>query len=301
MKRLPFGVKTAGAIFQKTIETLLKDIPNCINFMDDIVITGKNIAEHIQTLKAVLKRLEANGLRLNADKCKFFQEKIIYLGFNIDKNGLSKNNSNVESILNAGIPKDVSETRAFIGMCNFYSKFIPNFANKMIPLYKLLRKDVKFSWTKQCQEAYEAMKKEISSDNVLVHFDPKKKVILTTDASNTAIAGILSQEFSDNSRRPIAFISRSLNKAECNYSTIQKEALAIIFSVIKLQQYLIGIDFVIETDHKPLLSIFGHDKGLPIMAAARMQRWAFILTGFTFQMKFVKGILNSADVLSRMP
>lgn len=97
MKRLPFGVKTAGAIFQKTIETLLKYIPNCINFMDDIVITGENFSSHVQTLKIVLNRLQTHGLRLNADKCKFFAEKITYLGFNIDKNGLSKSNNNIES------------------------------------------------------------------------------------------------------------------------------------------------------------------------------------------------------------
>lgn len=301
MKRLPFGIKTAGAIFQKNIETLLKDIPNCINFMDDIVVTGKDYNSHIKILKIVLNRLQSHGLRLNADKCKFFQDKITYLGFNIDKNGLSKNKAHVESVLNAPIPKDVSETRAFIGMCNFYSTFIPDFTNKINPLYELLRKDAEFSWNKRCQDSYELIKKEVASDRVLVHFDPNKPIILTTDAANSAVAGILSHEFSDGSRRPIAFISRALTKAERNYSTIQKEALAIIFSVIKLRQYLLGINFVIETDHKPLLSIFGEDKGLPLMAAARMQRWALILSGFTFKIKYVKGILNIADTLSRMP
>lgn len=301
MKRLPFGIKTAGAIFQKTIETLLKDIPNCINFMDDIVVTGKDFNSHIHTLKTVLNRLQAHGLRLNADKCKFFQDKITYLGFNIDKNGLSKNRAHIESVLNAPRPKDVSETRAFIGMCNFYSTFIPQFTSKINPLYELLRKDVEFHWSKRCQESYELMKQEVASDRVLVHFDPNKPIILTTDAANSAVAGILSHEFKDGSRRPIAFISRALSKAERNYSTIQKEALAIIFSVTKLRQYLLGITFVIETDHKPLLTIFGHDKGLPIMAAARMQRWALILSGFTFKINYVKGILNIADTLSRMP
>lgn len=301
MKRLPFGIKTAGAIFQKTIETILKDIPNCINFMDDIVITGKDMQGHIKTLKLVLTRLESVELRLNLDKCKFFQEKTSYLGFNIDKNGLSKTSSHIESILDAPVPTDVSEVRAFIGMCNFHSKFIPNFANKLNPLYELLRKDTKFTWSQKCNEAYLALKKEISSDNVLVHFDPNKPIVLTTDASGTAVAGILAHDFVDGSRRPIAFVSRALNQAERNYSTIQKEALAIVFSVTKLHQYLMGIDFVIETDHKPLLTIFGHDKGLPLMAAARMQRWAIILSGFNFQMKYIKGHLNSADSLSRMP
>lgn len=164
-----------------------------------------------------------------------------------------------------------------------------------------MRKDQPFRWTQQCQNVYEQFKKEIASDSVLVHFDPKLPIVLTTDASATAVAGILSHEFSVGDKRPIAFISRALNKAERNYCSIQKEALAIFFSVIKLYQYLIGAKFIIETDHKPLLAMFGHDKGLPLMADARMQRWALILSGFDYQIRYVKGELNNADALSRMP
>lgn len=301
VKRLPFGVKVAGAIFQKTIETLLRGIPNVMNFMDDIVVTGPDFESHLRTLEMVLKKLQSVGLRLNIEKSCFFMESISYLGFTIDKDGLRMNKKNVESVLNAPVPTNISEVRSLIGMVNFYSIFMPGFAEKMEPLYSLLRKDVKFHWNSEANKAFELLKQEITSDRVLVHFDPNKPVILTTDACDTAVAGILSHEFPNGDLRPIAFVSRSLTKAERNYSTIQKEALAIVFSVTKLYQYLTGLPFILQTDHKPLISIFGEHKGIPLMAAARMQRWAFILSGFNFKIKHIKGSLNHADALSRIP
>lgn len=116
-----------------------------------------------------------------------------------------------------------------------------------------------------------------------------------------AVAGILSHRFEDGLLKPVAFISRSLHTSELNYSVIEKEALAIVFSVTKLSQYLLGVKFELSTDHKPLLAIFGEHKGLPVMASARMQRWAFILSGFNFHIRHVKGIFNIADGLTRMP
>lgn len=300
MKRLPFGVKPAAAIFQKTIENLLRDIEGVVIYQDDITVTGKNFQEHLKNLKLVLKRLQEAGLTLNSNKCSFFQEKISYLGFTIDKHGLSKNTERIESILNAPIPKDVHELRAFIGMVNYYSKFVNQFANLMIPFYKLLQKGVTFNWNDECQRTYELIKKYISSDQILVHFNPDLPIILSTDASNYAIAGVLAHEFPDKQVKPVAFVSRALSKSELNYSTLEKESLAIIFSVTKLRQYLLGYDFVLQTDHKPLVSIFGENNGLPVMAAARMQRWAFILSGFNYTIKYIPGISNCADSLSRI-
>lgn len=301
VNRLAFGIKVAGAIFQKTTETLLRGIPYCMNFMDDIVITGPDFRSHVETLKLVLTKLQSVGLRLNSDKCEFFKESVTYLGFCIDKNGLRKTDKNTKSVLEAPIPQNPSELRAFIGMVNFYSKFISNFAEKMEPLYRLLRKNEKFYFDANAKRAYELLKTEITSEKVLAHFDPKKPIVLTTDACDTAVAGICSHKFSDGTLRPIAFVSRALSAAERNYSTIQKEALAIVFSVTKLHQYLIGNEFILQTDHKPLLAIFGEKKGIPVMAAARMQRWAFQLSAFNFKIQHVKGSLNHADSLSRIP
>lgn len=196
---------------------------------------------------------------------------------------------------------NVSQLRALVGMFNYYSKFIDNFAEKMHPFYELLRKDSKFVWSQNCQNAYETMKRDITSDQVLIYFDPALPIVLTTDASNNAVARILCQRLSDGSMRTVSYVSRALSKSELNYSTLEKEALAIIFCVTKLKQYLLGNKFILQTDHKPLISIFGEKKGLPIMASARMQRWAFFLSGFNYTVEHIKGVSNRADHLSRMP
>lgn len=300
VKRLPFGVKTAAAIFQKTMENLLRDIPYVVVYQDDITITGKNMQEHIRTLKRVLQKLQSSGLKLNLNKSVFFQSEISYLGFNIDKHGLRKNNDRISSIISCPIPKNISELRAFVGMANYYSKFINDFAKIMSPLYNLLSKDVAFDWSDKCHKSFEDIKKSVTSDQILVHFNPDLPIILTTDASNNAVAGILSHRFSETTK-PIAFVSRALTKSEKNYSTLEKEALAIVFSVTKLRQYLLGNKLILRTDHRPLLAIFGSDKGLPVMASARMQRWALILSGFNYTIEYVKGIKNEADSISRMP
>lgn len=151
-------------------------------------------------------------------------------------------------MINAPVPCSVSEVRAFIGMVNYYSKFVENFSKKMDSLYALLRKDIKFCWLKDCQIAYDKIKSDITSERVLVHFNPQLPIILTTDACDTAVAGVLSHEI-DNEQRPIAFVSRALTKSERKYSTLEKEALAIIFCVTKLKQYLLGNKFILNTDH----------------------------------------------------
>nr|XP_041633413.1 uncharacterized protein K02A2.6-like [Drosophila kikkawai] len=300
VKRLPFGIKSAAAIFQKAMESLFQGIPGVVVYQDDITITGRNFQEHITNLKIVLNKLKSVGLKLNTHKCEFFKSKICYLGFMIDKNGLSKTNDRKSSVSLAPTPRNVSELRAFIGMVNYYSKFINNFAQKMNPLYELLRKGTQFEWTSSCQKAYEEIKSEITSEQVLVHYDPELPIVLTTDASNNAVAGILSHKI-DNDLKPIAFVSRSLSKSEINYSTFEKEALAIVYCVVKLRQYLLGTKFILRTDHKPLLGIFGESKGLPLMASARIQRWSVILSGFEYSVEYVKGASNLADGLSRMP
>lgn len=240
------------------------------------------------------------GFKLNLTKCEFFKEEINYLGLTIDRFGLKKNKNRIASVTNAPTPNNVSELRAFLGMVNYYAKFVNNFAKMMIPLYRLLQKNVKFFWSKECEEAYKNIKKEITSDKVLIHFNPKLPIFLTTEASDFAVAGVLSHKI-NNVLKPVAFVSMAQSKAEQKYSTYEKEALAIVFCVTKLKQYLIGNVFTLKTDHKPLISLFGENKVLPVMASARIQRWAFILSGFNYIIEHVKGELNEADNLSRMP
>ncbi|KAL7293237.1 hypothetical protein TKK_0013377 [Trichogramma kaykai] len=302
VNRLPFGTKTACSIFQQAIEEVIQGIPKTKNYFDDIIITGSNRSEHLNNLETVLKRAQKFGLKFRLSKCKFLQPQVEYLGHVIDKAGLHKCPSKIEAISKAPEPKNVQEVQALIGMIKYYGKFIPNLATILSPMNDLLKKGRAFEWTASCQLAYDKVKKEIVSDRVLVHFNPELKIKLACDASKVGLGAVLLHVFPDGTEKPICFASRTLIAAEKNYSVIHKEALAIYWSVNKFFQYLKGTHFILSTDHKPLLALLGAEKGIPQMAAGRMQRWAYFLNGFNYTLEYVKGENNSAaDGLSRLP
>lgn len=300
--RLPFGVKTATGIFQRTMERLFQGLSGVFVFVDDIIVTGKTERDHINNLGKVFQRLVDVGLRLRKDKCLFFQDSVKYLGHIVNREGLSKSNERVEAIMNAPRPKDVSEVRSFCGLINYYGRYIRNLAQRMHPLYQLLKEEAKFNWNAECERAFEEVKAEVAKEVTLAHFNPKLPIILETDASEKGIGGVLSHRLPNGDERPIAFTSRTLSKAESNYPVIQKEALAIIEATKKFHDYIIGHPLTLRTDHKPLLGIFGDKKGIPGLAAARMQRWAIHLSAFNYKIEHKKGVENCvADALSRLP
>ena len=146
--RLPFGVSSAPSIFQRTLDTLLQGIPHTAVYLDDILITGSTMEEHTQTLKKVLNRLLESGLRLKKEKCFFFQRSITYLGHLIDGEGIHPTSDKLQVILDAPSPKNVTELRSYLGMVNYYNKFIPNASARLKPLYDILHKDQRRSWNK---------------------------------------------------------------------------------------------------------------------------------------------------------
>lgn len=300
--RLVFGLSSAQAIFQRTIEKILSGIEGMVlQYLDDILITGKSEEEHFKTLQEVLKRLEGAGLVLRKDKCLFFQNSVSYLGFVIDRHGLHKSADKVRSILEAKRPSNTSELKSFLGLVNYYRNFIKNASSILCPLHELLKKNVKWSWGTEHENAFEFIKKELASDNTLAHFNQDAKIILTVDASPFGLGAILSQ-IEKGIERPICYASRSLNAAEKRYSQIQKEATAIIFGVRKFHQFLYERDtlFVLRTDHKPLLSIFSPNRGVPEVSANRLQRYALFLSAYNYVIEYVPSALYSADFPSRM-
>lgn len=300
--RLPYGTKPACSIFQQIVERVLQGCKGTVNFLDDVVVTGKDEAEHLQNLEEVLTRLDRAGFKLNIKKCEFFKDCIYYLGHKISERGLERDHSKVKAILDSPQPRNMTEVRAFCGMINYYSKFIPNLSGNLRPLYNLVGKDKEFKWDKPCRDAFEWAKRQMISEKVLVHFDPNKPVRLACDSSQYGIGGVLMHVMSDGSERPICYISRVLSKAEKNYSMIMKEALAIYWAVTKLYQYLAGRKFEILCDHKPLQALFGEHRSLPQMAAGRIQRWSLFLSNFDYTFKYIKGTDNTkADALSRLP
>lgn len=299
--RLCFGIASAPAIFQRAMEGVLAGVPGTLCMLDDILITGKTRAEHLERLHQVLLKLQDAGLVLQKEKCVFFKDEVNYLGYVIDKNGLHKSPEKIKAMLEAPVPTNINQLQSFLGLVNYYRNFVPNASSILCPLYELLRKDKKWCWTREHDEAFTIIKKCLASEQVLAHFNPDATIILTVDASPTGLCAILSQVESDKSERPISFASRTLNAAEKRYSQIQKEATAIIFGVRRFHQYLYGrsVPFILRTDHKPLLSIFGPHRGIPEVSANRLQRYALFLSGYNYKIEYVSSANNSADFLSR--
>ena len=189
--------------------------------------------------------------------------------------------------------------RSFLGLVHYYGKFIPNLATIIEPLNKLLHKNSQWQWKQDCDKAFTQLKSLLSSPPVLVHYDPNGPLRLACDASAYGIGAVISRIMPDESEKPIAFASCTLCKAERNYSQLKKEALSIIFGVQKFHQYLYGRKFTLVTDHKPLITILNPRKGIPSLAAARLQRWALILASYQNLNQLIKH--SNADSVSRLP
>lgn len=302
VNRLVYGTKPNTAIFQQIMDKTMKGLKGVVCLLDDILITGKNEDEHIENVRAVFERLKQAGLKLKKEKCKFFQDQVKYLGHIVDANGLRKDPEKLQSIKNVPRPTNHKEIRAFIGMVNYYAKFIPNLSSILTPLFKLLRKEEKFIWDEKCEAAFNYAKKKLVDETILTHFNPKYPIKVTCDASGIGIGACLSQQFPDGNMKPITFVSRTLTAAEKNYSVLDREALAIYYAVKKFLYYLLGRKFILVTDHQPLKTIFGQKRGIPPMAAGRLQRWNVFLSNFDFEVEYIKGTSNLiADCLSRLP
>ncbi|CAI2321053.1 unnamed protein product [Caenorhabditis sp. 36 PRJEB53466] len=196
---------------------------------------------------------------------------------------------------------DQKELRSFMGMITYYSAFIPHMKSLRGPLDKLLMKDCDWIWTQKEAEAFQKLKDVLSSDLNLTHYQPNIPIVVAADACDYGIGAVISHRFADGTEKPIAHAARSLNSAEKNYSQIEKEGLGLIFAVKRFHKYLFGRKFLLRTDHKPLLSIFGSKKGIPVHSQNRLVRWSTILLAYDFVIEYVKtDDFGQADALSRM-
>ncbi|XP_055590265.1 uncharacterized protein K02A2.6-like [Uranotaenia lowii] len=177
-------------------------------------------------------------------------------------------------------PSDVTTLRSFLGAVNFYGKFVREMHQLRHPLDKLLKKDAKFIWTQECQRAFSNIKRILQSNLLLTHYNPEHDIIVAGEASKTGIGAVIMHRFPNGSVKAIAHASKSLNQAEQNYSQIEKEALALVFACTKFHRMLWGRRFTLQTDHQPLLKVFGCKKGIPVHTANRLQRWALTLLGY---------------------
>lgn len=251
--RLPFGVSSAPGIFQRTMETILKGIPHVTVYLDDILIMGKTEAEHLQTLEIVLQTIKSAGLRLQKDKCAFLAPSVQYLGYQIDQYGLHPTKEKIGIIQNAPTHRNIAELRPYLGLVNYYMKFIPHLSSTLSPLYSLLCKSTKWSWSVKEEKAFETSKEQLTSSKVLIHYNPAWPLILACDASPYGLGAILSHQLPDVTEKPITFASRTLLLSNSMHKL--KKGLSCVYGVKRFHQYLYVRFFTLVTDHKPLFGL----------------------------------------------
>ena len=300
--RLPYGVSSAPGIFQRVMENLLQGIPQVVVYLDDILVTGKTEREHLSNLTEVLRRMDDAGVKLKLKKCVFQAPEVTYLGHKINAEGLHPSEDKVQAVIKAPTPSNITELKAYLGLVNYYGRYIPNLSTVFAPLYRLLQRDVEWQWGPEQQRALATSKQLLASSKVLVHYDSSKPLLLTCDASPYGLGAVLAHRLESGEEKPIAFASRSLSMAERKYAQVEKEGLAIIFGVKKFHNYLYGRHFEIISDHQPLKSLFNETRPVPVMASSRIQRWALTLSAYEYTIthKPGKNIVH-ADGLSRLP
>ena len=237
------------------MDEVLLGIPGVLCYIDDILVSGKAEKSHLKSLEEVFRRLGKHGFRLKPEKCEFLLSSVEYLGHQISKDGICALPSKVAAIDKAPAPTNIQELHSFLGLLNYYGKFMPNLAIVLHPLNALLQTDREWTWSKECDKAFKCAIEQLTSGTVLTHYDSTLPISLAADASAYGVGAVISHVFPDGSERPIAFASRTLTSSERNYAQLEKEALSLVFGVKKFNQYLYGRKFTLITDHQPLTTI----------------------------------------------
>lgn len=297
-KVMPFGVSNAPSIFSKMMRSLLEPLygRGVENFMDDLILGTQTWEEHLTLLRDVLARLKQANLTARPTKCEIAQFSLDFLGHKLSHGTMSPSEAKIAQLKDTSQPLTKTQVRSFLGLANYYRKFVPDFSAIACPLTDLTRKNMptKVVWTDACQNAFDTLKSRLTSDLVVKLPDLTKPFLLRTDASNTGLGAVLLQEHNDT-KHPVAYASRKLTTTEQKYSTSEKECLAIVWAIKKFENYLYGKTFVIECDHQPLAFL-----GQAQFTNSRLMRWSLFLTQYDANIHYIKGSLNvGADYMSR--
>ncbi|UYV66317.1 hypothetical protein LAZ67_4001317 [Cordylochernes scorpioides] len=299
---MSFGLRNATATFQRFMHEVLRNLDFAFFYLDDILVASKTEEEHYSHLETLFSRLNSYGLRINLSKSKFLVQEIDFLGYLITSHGVKPLPTKVKAILEYKKPKTVHELRIFLGMLNFYRTFLNNAAETQAILHEYLRGAKKkdrseIKWTEEAEVQFEKCKQALANTALLAYPDTELPISLCTDASDRAVGSVL-QQLDNNNWKPIAFFSKKLNPAQCNYSTYDRELLAIYLSIKFFKHLLEAREFTILTDHKPLIYAF---KQKNEKASPRQLRHLQYISQFTTDIKYIKGTDNIvADALSRV-
>lgn len=275
---------------------ILAPCRNCLNFIDDIIIFGSTEEEHDECLQKVLLELKTNNVTLNESKCLFKVQELKFLGHKLSDKGINVDSRTIDTILNFRAPSTKEELRSFLGLVTYVGKFTADLGTETDFLRKLTKADTKFDWTEEHERCFLKLKKSLANLPTLSYFDPQRRTRLVADASPVALGAVLLQFDEKSNPKVISFGSKSLSDVERRYSQTEKESLALVWSVERFYCYLAGIEFELETDHKPLEAIFKPTSKPP----ARIERWLLRLQAFKYKVVYKPGKLNIADSLSRL-
>ena len=293
---LPFGLKDAAPSFERMMTMTLSGLINnsVLVYLDDVAVFSKGPKEHLKKLRAVLERFKDTGLTLKLNKCSFLRRNIKYLGHKISQNGIEMDPDKTKTIESYQPPTNRDKVRSFLGLLSYYRAFIPGFSKKAEPLTKLLRGKEPFVWSEDQQLAFDELKLCLLAPPILRFPSFDKPFFIATDASDTGLGSALLQEV-DGKLMPISYASRTLNKAERNYSVTKREALAVVWALRHYKYLVLGYQIIIITDHKPLLAIFRKEP-----PDALMSRWMVLIQEFSPHIRHIPGRANTlADSLSR--
>ena len=291
-KRLPQGLKTAPAIFQRVIDSLVGDMPNVRAYVDDILIFSKkgDVEAHTKIVSEVFRRLVSANLRANVQKAVLFAPSVDYLGFNVSSNGLAISESRISAIKNMKTPTDKKSLRSLLGFVGYLRSHIPKFSELVAPLQSMIPDDVEFKWSAELSLCLDNIKRVISTCSVLVSPDFSLPFVLETDASDIGVGGMLSQR-----NKPVSFFSQRLSATQRNYTTTDKELLAVVRSLEHFRVYLHS-PFTLYTDHRNLVTLFTHR----LNVNGRLARWLNLISSYDFEVIHKPGAqIPHVDYLSR--
>uniref|UniRef100_A0A3P8TBN5 ribonuclease H n=1 Tax=Amphiprion percula TaxID=161767 RepID=A0A3P8TBN5_AMPPE len=297
--RLPFGIASAPEHFQRRMSQMLEDFDGVVCHADDVLVYGRDRQEYDQRLHRVLQKFQKEGLTLN-EKCEFAKKEIMFVGHKVSAKGIEADPSKVKAIQQLPQPKCVEDVRRLLGMANYLAKFMPQLATITTPLKELQKERNEWIWAEPQETAFQKLKEILSSPEVLAQYSNTADTRVAADASPYGVGAVLTQKQSDGTWRPVTYISRGLTDTERRYAQIEKEALAVTWSCERLSSYLMGLQFTLITDHKPLVPLLS-TRGLDDLPP-RILRFRLRLLRFSFEIIHVPGKnLVTADALSRAP
>ncbi|XP_064482824.1 uncharacterized protein LOC135395659 [Ornithodoros turicata] len=296
---MPYGLRNSASTFQRVVnEVLLPHRDYACAYIDDVAIFSETWEDHIRHLGKVLNAVADAGLTINVTKCKFAQKQVHFLGHVVGSGTHAPDTGRIKAIEEIARPETKKDLRSFLGLCNYYRDYVPNFSGVVLPLTQLTCKRIpqKLPWTTEAEKAFCEVKRCLASASLLYAPDPGKGYLLATDASDYAVGACLSQLADDGKEHPIAFLSRKLSPTQTRWATIEREAFAIIWALQRLETWLFGAMITIITDHNPLKYLT-----LTTPHSARLTRWALALQKFNVTIVHKQGTLNAnADALSRL-